>query len=168
MHPCIETITTIRKVTNRTKMVIHVPVPSFFSQPQLIYFYNLVQFYRSVTRVPSQSVQSLQASQNFSWGDYQTHYESPFLPSSGADKCDLWAHLYVFDKNKEKHQNQYNATPINRLSIVPAQHTRHYQIVFWSRASALSSAVTSSISFSQLQWVLRPWQWFRGAFDVTD
>ena len=65
MHPCIETITTIQKVTNRMKMVIHAPVPSFFSQPQLTYFYNLVQFYRFVTRVPSQSVQSLQASQNF-------------------------------------------------------------------------------------------------------
>ena len=146
MHPCIETITTIRKVTYRMEMII--PVPLFFSQPQLTYFYNLVRFSRSVTRVPSQSVRSLQAYQNFFSTDYQTHCKSPFLPSSAADKCDLYAHLYVFDKNKEKHQNQYNATPINRLSNVPAQHTRNYQIVFWSRTSALSAAVTSSLSFS--------------------
>ena len=63
------------------------------NKPQLSFCYNLVESHPVSTKGSSLLAQFPQASQNFFWGDYQTHYESPSLLSSRADKYDLTAIL---------------------------------------------------------------------------
>ena len=65
--------------------------PSFLLQ--LSFCYNLVESHPVSTKGSFLLARSLLAFHDFFSADYQTHYESPSLPSSGADKYDLTAIL---------------------------------------------------------------------------